>query len=77
MNHNKLLERMQELGLTQADLARRTGLSRGYIHLLLRGQRGSRIGADALQRLSTALDVAPTFFSSTSPHMENRVLRKD
>lgn len=53
--------RLEELKMTQADLAARSGLSRGYINDLIRGRRGKRMGADVSRRLARALRVRPLF----------------
>ena len=45
----KIAQRREELELSERELARLTGLNRGYIHLLLHG-RGSHKDADGNQR---------------------------
>jgi transcriptional regulator with XRE-family HTH domain len=74
MNPERLKNRIGELGLTQAEVARRAKISPGYVHLLVRGERGRRIGAEVLTRLSKALDVEPDFFCTTSPHVKKEVV---
>lgn len=76
MNSRKLQRRMDELGLTQADLARLSGLSPGYIHLLVHGERGRRIGAEALYGLCKALKVSPEFFYPVGLHMKQAGQKK-
>lgn len=49
-----LRERRERARLTQAMLARRTGVSRATIHLLETGQRGPRL--ETLERLCAGLD---------------------
>ena len=43
-------------GLTQAELARRTGLSQPFLSKLMRGETGA--GRDPLERLGAALEVS-------------------
>lgn len=60
-----------ERGMTQSELARRSGLSASYITYLLSGQRGKRIGRHAASRLKRALRVPDAFFDTSRLHMGN------
>lgn len=55
--------RLRELGMTQAALAEKSGLSPGYINDLIKGRRGRRMGADVERRLAKALRVRPLFLT--------------
>lgn len=48
--------------LTQAELARRSGLSTSYISALVNGQRGTRMGNQAATAIGRALRVPRDFF---------------
>ncbi len=52
-----LRKRMGELGLTQADLARESGIAKSHVSRLLSGE--SRPTPDSAQRLSKALNLPP------------------
>lgn len=74
---DRLATRMDELHLSQADLARRSGLSTGHVSDLVNGKRGKRISADTAGRLASALKVSPKFFYPASSHMRiGRARRK-
>lgn len=62
---------IDERGLTQSELARRSGLSPSYITLLLSGKRGKRIGRYTASRLKRALRVSDAFFDTGRLHMGN------
>ena len=51
----RLRERRQSLGLRQADLAARVGVSASYLNLIEHNRR--RIADDLLERLAVALDL--------------------
>lgn len=53
--------RLAELGMSQADLARRSGLSTGYVCNIVNGQRGKRVSIETAQRLAGALRVRPAY----------------
>lgn len=63
MLQQKILTRMTELNLRQADLARKSGLRTGHIAELVNGHRGKRISADTRDKLAEALEVPLSFFS--------------
>lgn len=65
----RIRSRMQELGISQADVARRSGLSTGHVSDLVNGKRGERISAPTVARLSSALRVRPSFFFRDDSHM--------
>ncbi|MDQ3914260.1 MAG: helix-turn-helix transcriptional regulator [Actinomycetota bacterium] len=50
----RIAERRKDLGWSLAEVARRTGLSRAYIHALEKG-RGKRPGADVVRKLEEVL----------------------
>lgn len=50
--------RLEELGMSQADLHRKSGLSRQYINDLVLGRRGRRPGPLVLLRLTKALKIS-------------------
>lgn len=62
----RLKRRMGAMNLSQAELARRAGLSPAYISMLLSGQRGGSIRMDAAKCLADALDVSLLFFANPS-----------
>lgn len=66
----KIDKRRRELGLSQRELAARSGLSTTYISALIKGHRGSRIGAKTLQNLAKALRVSQKFFSNQSTYSD-------
>ncbi|KRC56664.1 MULTISPECIES: helix-turn-helix domain-containing protein [unclassified Nocardioides] len=68
----KVRQRRNELGLTERDLIERTGLSRGYIQLLLNNRGGHKDPStglykpvnptlDVIWRLADALELDPTY----------------
>lgn len=62
MDADKLKKLLAERGMTQTELARRTGLSTSYVSNLVNGERGRRIGHVAYRRICQALDVGPLYF---------------
>ena len=72
---NNLADRLrimlEERGYDQAEFARRSGLSRSYVSMLLGGKRGRRIGRRAAGRIKAAIRVPDSFFDLRSPHMGN------
>jgi transcriptional regulator with XRE-family HTH domain len=69
----KLKARLDELGLSQADLVDRTGLSSAYISELLNGKRGKRLARTTSIKLRRALHVPDSFFDCDISHMQNRI----
>lgn len=67
----RIHERLETLGMTQTDLARKAGLSTGYVSDLVNGKRGKRLGGDVALRLSKALRVKPVFLLSTFAYATN------
>jgi transcriptional regulator with XRE-family HTH domain len=66
----KIRDRMRELGLTQAQLARRSGVSQGRISELLNGKRRyERMRLANARRLAEALGVTPDFFWPVASHL--------
>lgn len=59
----KLVQAMKEANLTQADLARKSGLRTGHIAALVHGERGRRPTLETVVRLSLALGKPVTFFA--------------
>lgn len=57
---------LEARGLTQSDLAKKSGLSTSYVSMLIRGERGSRIGRGAAASLRRVLKVPDTFFDGSS-----------
>jgi len=60
----KIRERRRALGLTQADLARRVGISTSYFNLIERGKR--TIGGGLMVRIARALDLDPATLDDAS-----------
>lgn len=58
----KLQRRLDEIGMGQAELARRSGLSSGHIADLVHNKRGKQLTLTTLQKLCEALEVGPDFF---------------
>lgn len=50
-------DRMQALGLSQRDLAKKLQVTEGYISQILKGD--SRPGLESLDRFATALEIEP------------------
>lgn len=61
---DRIDERRRALGLSQKELAARSGLSPQYINMLIHDKRGQRIGADAARGLTKALRVSQKFLAS-------------
>ena len=55
---NILLYRKQK-GYTQEELARKVGISTGYLGQIERGNRGKSFAMDTLFQIADALDVEP------------------
>lgn len=60
----RLRARLKELGMSQAQLSRKSGLSVSYISQLSNGHRGRRTSATTVHRLARALKVRPDYFLS-------------
>lgn len=67
---------MSELGMTQAELVRRSGLSSAYVSNLVTGQRGKRVSVETVHRLAKALKVRPSALVDTGSHMRLARARK-
>ena len=76
MLHEKIVHRMQEIGITQAELSRRSGLRTGHVAELVHGKRGKRISAETRDKLTLALKVPNSFFSTINTHKRVNVIRK-
>lgn len=55
---------LEQRGMSQSELARRTGLSAAYVSLLLADKRGPRIGHATAAALRRALRVPARFFDA-------------
>lgn len=64
---------MAEKCLSRSELAQRSGLSVSYVHMLLRGERGARIGNRAARSLRAVLGVPDSFFDCVSTSEESHV----
>lgn len=66
-------EQRRELGLSQAELARRIGASRYWVLQVERGNAGAEVGLilKALAALDLDLDVRATKTSTSSPALED------
>lgn len=69
MLSEKIRSRMAELGISQAELARRSGLTTSHISYLVRGERGQRLDRNTVTRLCKGLDVKVNFFYEEDSHM--------
>jgi transcriptional regulator with XRE-family HTH domain len=69
---SKVKARLEELGMRQADLARKSGLSTGYVSDLVNGHRGRYISITNLKRLCEALEVEPSFFYPNNSNVGNK-----
>lgn len=67
----KIKSRMNELGIKQVDLARRSGLKQSHISELISGERGKRPSFETMRKLARGLRVRVTFFSSQIVHMHD------
>jgi transcriptional regulator with XRE-family HTH domain len=56
----RIVVRRAILRMTQADLARRVGVTRSYISMLENGERP--LTEELLQRIAAALDCKPEYF---------------
>ncbi|GAA3650242.1 hypothetical protein GCM10022237_07500 [Nocardioides ginsengisoli] len=81
----KVRRRRDELGLTERELMERTGLSRGYIQLLLNNRGGHKDPAtgtyrpanptlDVIWRLADALELDATYLVDNDRDVESRAL---
>lgn len=59
----KMIERLKELQMSQYELAKRPGFSRGYISHLCKRDRGQRVSLQTAQWLAVPLEVDTSFFS--------------
>lgn len=77
----KVRQRRNELRLTERDLIERTGLSRGYVQLLLNNRGGHKDPAtgtyrpvnptlDVIWRLAEALELDPSYLVDNSRGVE-------
>ena len=57
---HRIVVRRAILRMTQADLARRVGVTRSYISMLENGERP--LTEELLQRIAAALDCKPEYF---------------
>lgn len=55
-------KRMSELGVSQAELSRRSGLSTGHVADIVNGKCGPNISMPTLQALAKGLDVQGGYF---------------
>lgn len=62
--------RRKELGLTQDQVADRTGLTRNFLAAVERGARG--LGAESIKRLSNALQISADFIVMGKSGTEDR-----
>lgn len=69
---DRLRDRMRELGLSQSELARRSGLSPTIIGQLLRGDRGPGLTVATMFKLKAALRVPYSFFDPENVHTRTR-----
>lgn len=72
MLSEKLQNRMQELGWSQSELARRSGLSPKLISQLVRGERGVGLTVASMFKLKSALRVPYSFFEPENVQMRTR-----
>lgn len=66
---DRVAQRMCELGLNQATLARRAGLSSSYVSELVNNKRGRRVSVMTAGKLAVALEVPASFFGPEDSHM--------
>lgn len=71
----KIQNRMTELGISQAELCRRSGLASNHVSYLVRGVRGRRPGPETVAKLCKGLGVGPDFFYKDYSHMRVRRAR--
>lgn len=64
-------KRMNELGVSQAELSRRSGLSTGHVADIVNGKCGPNISMPTIQALAKGLEVHGGYFFGPS----NSVLR--
>ncbi|BDP42882.1 hypothetical protein DAETH_28510 [Deinococcus aetherius] len=65
-------ERMRELGRSQAEIARLSGLSTGHVSDIVNGRKGAAVSLPTIQALARGLDVKADYFFS-SGHSLKRV----
>lgn len=66
-------KRMSEIGITQAELSRRSGLSTGHVADIVNGKCGKNITVPTIQALAKGLEVHGGYFFGP----KNSVLRVD
>jgi transcriptional regulator with XRE-family HTH domain len=66
MDIAKLIEIIQESGLTQVEIAERTGVSQGQISDILRGRRKDMVYASGKRIEALAKEVNPKMFSKAA-----------
>lgn len=76
MLHDKIVHRMQEIEITQAELSRLSGLRTGHVAELVHGKRGKRISAETRDKLAFALKVPLSFFSTVNTHKRVKSIHK-
>jgi transcriptional regulator with XRE-family HTH domain len=62
MLNTQIIERMTELHLSQAQLARKSGLSVQMVNCLVKGTRGKRMSLETERKLRKGLRVNESFF---------------
>lgn len=70
----KIAQRLNEMGMSKYELAKRSGFSRSYISLLCSGERGHQMSLDTACRLSQTLDVEFSFFEPVSENLTGKVI---
>ncbi|GBF05881.1 XRE family transcriptional regulator [Deinococcus aerius] len=63
--------RRRELGLSQRELAQKSGLSPQYISYLISGKRGQRLSVTAATGLAKALRVSKKFLQGESTYVDS------
>lgn len=68
----KIDARRRELGLTQRELAARSGLSPQYVNYLIHDKRGSRLSLRVVSGLQKALRVKQNFFTDLDAYADKK-----
>jgi transcriptional regulator with XRE-family HTH domain len=73
----QIASQMRKLGINQSQLADATGLSKSYISMLLRGERGRLMQGETALKLCRGLKVKVDFLYPEYPQKKIRGMKRD